>query len=94
MRFAIALVLFATGCAPTIMQVGIAPEDRGRIFGRFVRGANAAGTEGQGLGLSLVSRIVEAHGGTIGIESELGAGTTVRIALPLAGEAAEAEERG
>jgi two-component system phosphate regulon sensor histidine kinase PhoR len=50
---------------------GIAPEDRKRIFDRFVRGKSAAGKQvrGSGIGLSLVKHIAEAHGGSIRIEN-------------------------
>src|SRR5207302_1338466 len=49
------------------------------VFDRFVKGPGATGT---GLGLAIARDVVAAHGGTIGIESEPGAGTTVRVELP------------
>jgi signal transduction histidine kinase/DNA-binding NarL/FixJ family response regulator len=67
---------------------GIAPEDRARIFRRFERGQNAEGSGGLGLGLYVVRQIVEAHGGRIDVESELGAGSTFTVVLPLASRAA------
>ncbi|TMC05344.1 MAG: HAMP domain-containing histidine kinase [Chloroflexi bacterium] len=51
------------------------------VFDRFVKGPGATGT---GLGLAIARDVVAAHGGTIGIESEPGAGTTVRVELPAA----------
>ena len=60
---------------------GIAPDLLPRIFERFVKGP---GSTGSGLGLAISHDIVTAHGGTISIASELGKGTTVRIALPAA----------
>jgi two-component system, OmpR family, sensor kinase len=68
---------------------GIAPELLPRVMDRFVRGdaSRARATGGSGLGLAIVGAIVEAHGGTIQIESVPGRGTTVTIglALPTAG---------
>lgn len=65
--------------------VGIDPDDLGRIFERFFRGKHAGGRtiEGSGIGLALVKDIVELHGGTIAVESQLGAGTTFCVTLPL-----------
>jgi len=50
------------------------------VFERFVRGP---GSRGSGLGLAIARDVVTAHGGTIGIESREGAGTTVRVELPV-----------
>jgi signal transduction histidine kinase len=64
--------------------IGIAAADRHQIFERFyrVRGKDTAG--GAGLGLAITKAIVEAHDGTIAVESELGAGASFRVSLPLA----------
>ncbi|HET8798981.1 MAG TPA: HAMP domain-containing sensor histidine kinase, partial [Thermoanaerobaculia bacterium] len=63
--------------------IGIGAEDQQRIFDEFEqvhsRGLHSAGT---GLGLALARRFVEAHGGTIAVESVLGQGSTFRVRLP------------
>lgn len=67
--------------------MGIAQEDIGRIFGRFSRteSSRRVNPSGSGLGLSLVKSIVEAQGGRVEVESEVGKGSTFTISLPLAG---------
>jgi signal transduction histidine kinase len=60
---------------------GIPPELLPHVFERFVR---APGSPGSGLGLAIARDLVTAHGGTIGIESRQGSGTTVRLSLPAA----------
>lgn len=63
--------------------MGVAPEDRERIFEEFEQASPLGhNTEGAGLGLALVRRLVEAHGGTITLESEVGKGSTFRVRLP------------
>lgn len=55
---------------------GIHPEDLYHIFKRFYRSRYSKDTQGTGLGLPLAKSVVEAHGGTIEVDSRLGAGTT------------------
>jgi PAS domain S-box-containing protein len=63
---------------------GIASEDVERLFTPFDRlGAEEGSVEGTGLGLALSKRLVEAMGGTIGVESEPGRGSTFFVDLPL-----------
>jgi signal transduction histidine kinase len=65
---------------------GIAPEDRERVFERFYRVRNAITqqTSGAGLGLAICKSLVEAHGGRIWVESEVGAGSTFVFTVPVA----------
>jgi signal transduction histidine kinase/PAS domain-containing protein len=63
---------------------GIAPEDLPRVFNRFDR-VNDAGFRGEaalGLGLPLTRQFIEAHGGTVELESKKGKGTTVILTIP------------
>ena len=65
---------------------GIEPEQMPFIFERFYRPdkSRARKTGGAGLGLAIVKQLVEAHGGEIGIQSEVGKGTTVTFTSPVA----------
>jgi signal transduction histidine kinase len=63
--------------------IGIDPTDRDRIFARFERAASSAHFGGLGLGLYLVRQIMDAHGGTISVESVPGSGSTFHLRFPL-----------
>ena len=65
--------------------IGISPEDQARIFERFfrVRNTQTAKIEGTGLGLAIVKSLVNAHGGTIRVESERDEGSTFKVSLPI-----------
>jgi signal transduction histidine kinase len=66
--------------------MGISEADREHVFERFFRSADAndQAIQGPGLGLAIVAAIVDAHGGSIEVESELGVGTTFTVVLPTA----------
>jgi two-component system, NtrC family, sensor histidine kinase KinB len=61
---------------------GIPMDEQGRIFDRFVQSSHSGETGSAGLGLSIVRDIVQAHGGHIHLESELGTGTRFTVELP------------
>lgn len=65
--------------------IGIAKEDHERIFNPFFQVDNelSRSYEGSGIGLSLARELVELHGGTIEVQSELGQGTTMNVLLPI-----------
>jgi signal transduction histidine kinase len=65
--------------------VGISSEDLPSVFTAFFRGerSRSRGTGGVGLGLTLAKRIVEAHGGSLEVESSVGSGSTFRAFLPV-----------
>ncbi|WEL91402.1 sensor histidine kinase [Pseudomonas sp. CBSPCBW29] len=62
---------------------GIAAQDLPELFAQYRRFTSAQGSEGLGLGLTMVKAVVDRHGGRIGCESVLGKGTTFILQLPL-----------
>jgi signal transduction histidine kinase len=71
--------------AVTDRGIGIPEADQPHVFERFYRaGAAERGIAGFGIGLAASCRIVERHGGTIGVESREGTGSTFTVRLPLA----------
>ena len=72
---------------------GIAAEHLPRVFDRFYRAESSRSSDGAGLGLALVKSIVDLHGGSAKIESEVGRGTTVKLTFPLCSGANSRLER-
>ncbi|MGL5835189.1 MAG: ATP-binding protein [Waterburya sp.] len=63
---------------------GISSDEQKRIFDRFTRVRNVRRrSEGSGLGLAIVKTVIEAHGGTINLQSQLGIGSTFTLVFPL-----------
>jgi signal transduction histidine kinase len=62
--------------------IGVAAENHARIFERFGRAGPTRNYGGLGLGLWIARQIVEAHGGTVGVVSELGEGATFTVSIP------------
>jgi signal transduction histidine kinase len=92
------LVSWAAGTGRAVVTVrdtgpGIAAEHRDRLFTPFDR-LGQDSEEGVGLGLPLARGLTEVMGGTLDVDSEPGAGTTVTIALPLAATAREVDVSG
>lgn len=67
--------------------IGINNDDIPDLFNRYTRTSQSgtSGEKGTGLGLSITKELVEAHGGTVAVESTVGEGTTFRIHLPALG---------
>ncbi len=62
--------------------MGISPEDLPRVWDRLYRGDRSRTERGLGIGLSLVKAVVEAHGGEVRLQSEVGVGSTFEVRLP------------
>ena len=62
--------------------MGIPEEDQRHVFDAFHRAKNVRDVSGTGLGLAIVKNAVEAHGGTVHLESKIGVGTTFTVTLP------------
>jgi signal transduction histidine kinase len=63
--------------------IGISEEDKLRIYEPFYRGQNVENIIGTGLGLAVVKKCVELHGGEIALDSEVGKGTRFTVKLPI-----------
>ncbi|PWC57293.1 histidine kinase [Azospirillum sp. TSH7] len=63
--------------------IGVNAADAARLFDKYFRASNAAGTTGAGLGLHLARCIVDTHGGGISVTSELGRGSAFTVRLPV-----------
>ncbi len=63
---------------------GVPESELASLFRPFFRGSNAAQVEGHGLGLSIVQRVVQVHGGSIEVRNAEGGGLEIRLRLPLA----------
>ena len=72
-------------CVVRDRGIGIPEEDQQRLFQAFHRGGNVGSRAGTGLGLLLVKRCTDLHGGTVQVTSRIGEGTTVLVKLPVFG---------
>jgi len=82
-RFEISCAGSAIVCAIRDQGIGIPEVDREWLFNAFYRGRNVGDRPGTGLGLLIVKRCVDLHGGKIKVESKLGEGTVVTVRLPI-----------
>jgi two-component system sensor histidine kinase KdpD len=73
---------------------GIPPSEVGVIFDQFYRGKTSQAVKGTGLGLTICKEIINAHGGKIWAESEVGYGTTITFTLPLSADSPKAIPEG
>ena len=79
--------LWLPGEVVTDTGPGISPEDQARLFQPFERlNAGTTDVEGSGIGLALTKNVVEAMGGTIGVDSAPGEGSTFWVVLPSPGQ--------
>jgi signal transduction histidine kinase len=70
-------------CLVRDQGIGISQEDQQKLFNAFHRGSNVGTRPGTGLGLLLVKRCAELHGGSVQLHSHLGEGTTLTVRLPV-----------
>ena len=66
--------------------IGIALQDRARLFETFQRGSNVGGIGGSGLGLAVVDRAVQLHGGSVHVRSDIGLGSEFTVRIPCLAE--------
>jgi PAS domain S-box-containing protein len=82
-RFEIGFAGAEIVCVIRDQGIGIPEADREWLFNAFHRGHNVADRPGTGLGLVIVKRCVDLHGGKIKVESQFGEGTAVTVRLPM-----------
>jgi signal transduction histidine kinase len=81
-------ITFELQCEPDYIQfqiqdqgIGLTKQDQEKLFTPFHRGKNVGKIRGTGLGLSIVKKCVDAHGGKINVDSEVGVGTLFTVTL-------------
>ena len=81
----VTLDMIGTDAIVTISDMGIGMDEevKKRIFDKFYQGDNSRSIEGNGLGLSLVKRILELENGSIKVDSDIGKGTCFTVSLPV-----------
>ncbi|MCP4538752.1 MAG: response regulator [Chloroflexi bacterium] len=81
-------------CTVSDTGIGISAEDQAKLFTKFFRSEDpdAQDMPGTGLGLCIVKNLVEFQGGRIGVESQLGKGTTFAFTMPVAAEGIRSQE--
>jgi signal transduction histidine kinase len=72
-------------CVVQDRGIGISEDDQLQLFKAFHRGSNVGSRPGTGLGLLLVKRCAELHGGQVLLKSRVGEGTAVTISIPVFG---------
>jgi signal transduction histidine kinase len=83
-RFEVGHTETEIACVVRDEGIGIPATDREWLFTPFHRGHNVGERSGTGLGLVIVKRCVDLHGGKINVESKFGGGTSVTVRLPIA----------
>jgi signal transduction histidine kinase len=75
--------------------IGVDPEEQTQIFERFYRAKDgrALREQGSGLGLAIVKELIEAHGGEVGVTSQVGVGSTFWFTLPSASDVVSQDAR-
>lgn len=71
--------------------VGIPEDERNQLFDRFFRASTSVGIPGTGIGLNLANELVEMHGGSISVTSQIDVGTTFTIHMPIRQPASKTE---
>jgi PAS domain S-box-containing protein len=72
--------------------LGVPPDEVPQLFTRFFRARTSMGIPGTGIGLHLVRELVQMHGGTVDVDSEIGKGSTFTVTLPRRNRSAAAAE--